>query len=170
MAHLARPASRIQPCLWFDTQAEEAARFYTGIFPDSRIHSVAHYGEAGREEHRKPPGSVMTVAFTLDGQDMLALNGGPDFRFNLAVSLMINCDSQAEIDHYWSRLGDGGDPATQQCGWLTDRYGLAWQVTPRHWERLMNAPDHAASQRAMLAMMKMKKLDIATLQAAFEGR
>ena len=162
---MARLTPRIQPCLWFDTQAEEAANFYTGLFPDSRILSVTHYSEAGQEEHGKPPGSVMTVSFTLDGQEMLALNGGPHFQFTPAVSLMINCDSQA-----WSRLGEGGDPAAQQCGWLADRYGLSWQVTPRDWERLMNAPDQAASRRAMQAMMKMKKLDIAALQAAFDGR
>ena len=163
-------SSRIQPCLWFDNQAEEAARFYVGIFPGARIVSISHYGEAGQDEHGKPPGSVMAVSFTLDGQDMLALNGGPLFRFNPAVSLMIHCDSQAEIDHYWSALGAGGDPAAQQCGWLADRYGLSWQVIPRDWERLMNAPDKAASQRAMKAMMQMKKLDIAALLAAFDGR
>ena len=167
---MTRLVSRIQPCLWFDSQAEEAANFYVGIFPNSRILSVSHYGEAGQEEHGQRPGSVMAVSFTLDGQDMLALNGGPHFKFNPAVSLMINCDSQAEIDHNWNALGAGGDPAAQQCGWLADRYGLSWQVTPRDWERLMNAPDRAASQRAMQAMMKMKKLDIAALQAAFDGR
>lgn len=167
---MARLASRIQPCLWFDTQAEEAANFYVGIFPDSCILSVSHYSEAGQEHHGKPIGSVMTVSFTLDGQEMLALNGGPHFRFSPAVSLMILCDSQAEIDHYWNALGEGGDPAAQQCGWLADRYGLSWQVTPRDWERLMNAPDHAASQRALRAMHEMKKLDIAALQAAFDGR
>ena len=165
-----RLLSRIQPCLWFDAQAEEAANFYVGIFPDSRILSVSHYGQAGQEHHGKAAGSVMTVSFTLDGQEMLALNGGPHFKFNPAVSLMINCDSQAEIDHYWAALGEGGDPAAQQCGWLADRYGLSWQVTSRDWERLMNAPDRAASQRAMQAMMKMKKFDIAALQAAFDGR
>jgi len=167
MAHL---ASRIQPCLWFDTQAEEAANFYVGIFPNSRILSVSHYGEAGQEHHQKPVGSVMTVSFSLDGQAMLALNGGPLFRFSPAVSLMIQCDSQAEIDHYWNALGAGGDPDAQQCGWLADRYGLSWQVTPRDWERLMNAPDHAASERALQALHAMKKLDIAQLQAAFDGK
>lgn len=167
---MARIVSRIQPCLWFDTQAEEAARFYVSVFPHSRILSVTHYGEAGKEEHGKPAGSVMTVSFTLDGQDMLALNGGPHFSFTPAVSLMIHCDSQAEIDHYWDVLTAGGDPAAQQCGWLTDRFGLSWQVTPRDWEQMMNSPDHAASQRAMQALMKMKKLDIAALQAAYDGR
>ena len=164
-----RIVSRIQPCLWFDTQAEEAARFYIGIFPNSRILSVTHYGEAGKEAHGKPPGSVMTVSFTLDGQEMLALNGGPHFSFTPAVSLMIHCDSQAEIDHYWDALTAGGDPAAQQCGWLTDRYGLSWQVTPRDWEQMVNSPDRAASQRAMQALMKMKKLDIGALQAAYDG-
>jgi len=167
---MARLVSRIQPCLWFDTQAEEAANFYVGIFPDSRILSVSYYGEAGQEHHGKPIGSVMTVSFMLDGQPMLALNGGPHFHFSPAVSLMILCDSQAEIDHYWNALVEGGDPAAQQCGWVADRYGLSWQVTPRDWERLMNSPDRAASQRALLAMHEMKKLDIAVLQAAFDGR
>ena len=166
---MARIVSRIQPCLWFDTQAEEAARFYVSVFPHSRILSVTHYGEAGKEEHGKPAGSVMTLSFTLDGQDMLALNGGPHFSFTPAVSLMIHCDSQAEIDHYWDALTAGGDPAAQQCGWLTDRYGLSWQVTPRDWEQMVNSPDRAASQRAMQALMKMKKLDIGALQAAYDG-
>jgi predicted 3-demethylubiquinone-9 3-methyltransferase (glyoxalase superfamily) len=168
--HMVRIASRIQPCLWFDTQAEEAASFYVGIFPNSRILSVSRYGEAGQEHHRMPIGSVMTVSFSLDGQAMLALNGGPHFAFNPAVSLMVNCDTQDEIDHFWNALGAGGDPAAQQCGWLTDRYGVSWQVTPRDWERLMNAPDHAAAQRAMQALHGMKKLDMAALQAAFDGR
>ena len=167
---MARLVSRIQPCLWFDTQAEEAARFYTGIFPDSRILRITHCGEAGQAYHQKPVGSVMAVSFTLDGHAMLALNGGPDFKFNPAVSLMIHCDTQAEIDHYWSALSEGGDPAAQQCGWLADRYGLTWQVTLRDWERLLNAPDHAASQRSWQAIHAMKKLDIAALQAAFDGR
>lgn len=166
---MARIASRIQPCLWFDTQAEDAAQYYVGIFPNSRILSTAHYGEAGQEHHRMPVGSVMTVSFSLDGQPMLALNGGPHFQFNPAVSLMVLCDSQAEIDHYWAALGEGGDPGAQQCGWLADRFGVSWQVTPRNWERWMNAPDNAASQRAMQAMHGMKKLDMAALQAAFDG-
>lgn len=167
---MAQLATRIQPCLWFDTQAEEAARFYTGIFPRSRILSVSRYSEIGQKHHGKLPGSVMTVAFTLDGQDMLALKGGSQFSFTPAVSLMVNCDNQAEIDHYWNALGAGGDPDARQCGWLADRFGLSWQITPRDWERLMNAPDRAASRRAVQAMFTMKKLDIAALQAAFDGR
>ena len=116
--------ARIQPCLWFDTQAEEAVRFYTGVFADSRIGAITHYPEAGREQHGKPPGSVMTVAFELLGQPMLALNGGPHFKFSPALSLMVLCDTQDEIDHYWNALSQGGDPAAQECGWLKDRYGL----------------------------------------------
>ena len=161
---------RIQPCLWFSTQAEEAARFYVDIFPNAQIHAITHYSEVGIEQHGRPVGSVMTVSFSLDGQAMLGLNGGPMFRFNPAISLMVQCDSQAEIDHYWNALGEGGDPAAQQCGWLADRYGLSWQVTPRDWERLLNAPDQAASRRAWAAIHTMKKLDIAALQAAFDGR
>jgi len=167
---MARLVSRIQPCLWFDTQAEEAANFYVGIFPNSRILGVSHYSEAGQEFHGKPPGRVMAVPFTLDGNPMLALNAGPEFKFSPAVSLMILCDTQAEIDHYWNALSAGGDPAAQQCGWLADRYGLSWQVTPRDWERLMTTPDQAAAQRVMEAIHTMKKLDIAALQAAFDGR
>ena len=162
--------TRIQPCLWFDAQAEDAARCYTGIFPDSTIDLVSHYGEAGREQHRRPPGSVMAVAFTLAGQPFLALNGGPVFQINPAISFMVNCDTQAEIDHYWSRLGEGGDPAAQQCGWLKDRFGVSWQIVPRNWGALMASGDAAASGRAMALMMTMKKLDIAALQRAFDGR
>jgi predicted 3-demethylubiquinone-9 3-methyltransferase (glyoxalase superfamily) len=161
---------RIVPCLWFDDQAEQAARFYTGIFPRSEIRSVTHYGKAGQEQHRQPEGKVLTVEFELDGQLLTALNGGPVFKFNEAVSLQVMCDTQDEIDHYWERLGEGGDPRARQCGWLKDRYGLSWQVAPamaRTW--LANSPN-PASERFMLAMMAMQKLDIAALQAAYDGR
>ena len=161
---------RIQPCLWFDTQAEEAARFYVGIFPNSHIHAITHYSEVGQEQHRRPVGSVMTVSFTLDGQAMLALNAGPMFTFNPAISLMVNCETQAEIDHCWARLGEGGNPAAQQCGWLADRYGVSWQITPGNWEQMYASSDQAGAQRAMKAMMGMKKLDMAQLQAAFDGK
>ena len=155
---------RISPCLWFDHQAEDAARFYTGIFPNSRIVSVSRYGKAGHEIHGRPPGSVMVVAFELDGQSFTALNGGPVFKFNEAVSLQVNCETQEEIDHYWEKLGAGGDPKAQQCGWLKDRYGLSWQIVPTIMGELFKGDATPKSERAMSAMLEMKKLDIAALQ------
>lgn len=157
---------KITPCLWFDDQAEEAARFYTSIFSNSRIVTVSRYGEAGREIHGKEPGSVMTVVFELDGQPFTALNGGPLFRFSEAISFQIDCDTQQEVDHYWSKLTAGGDEAAQQCGWLKDRFGVSWQVIPRRLPELLNDPDHDKSQRVMAAMLQMKKLDIAGLEQA----
>lgn len=161
---------KILPCLWFDDQAEAAAAFYTSIFPDSRITRVTRYGEAGFEFHGKAPGTAMTVAFELDGQTFTALNGGPVFRFNEAVSLQILCATQAEVDHYWERLGAGGPAEAQQCGWLKDRYGLSWQVVPEVLLELLQADDQAAVQRATEAMLRMKKLDIAELRRAFAGQ
>ncbi|MCY1353495.1 3-demethylubiquinone-9 3-methyltransferase [compost metagenome] len=158
---------RIAPCLWFDDQAEAAVAFYIGIFPSSQILRVARYGEAGQEYHGKPPGSVMTIAFELDGQPFTALNGGPMFRFNEAISLQVNCASQAEIDHYWDRLCAGGDPTAQQCGWLKDRYGVSWQIVPSVLPELIGDPDPMKSQRVMTALLQMKKLDIAGLQQAY---
>ncbi|WP_275630150.1 VOC family protein [Pseudomonas sp. 273] len=160
---------RVTPCLWFDDQAEQAAAFYTAIFPNSRIAAVSHYGEAGREIHGRPPGSVMTVAFELDGLAFTALNGGPVFQFSEALSLQVNCDSQEEIDHYWERLSAGGPVEAQQCGWLKDRYGLSWQIVPAALADMMAGPATAASQRAMLALLGMKKLDIAALRRAYDG-
>ena len=121
---------KIVPCLWFDSQAEEAAKYYTGIFKNSKITNVSHYTEAGREIHGRKAGSVMTVAFELDGQPFTALNGGPDFKFNEAISFQVICETQKEIDHYWDKLSQGGDPKAQQCGWLKDKFGLSWQVVP----------------------------------------
>lgn len=161
---------RIQPCLWFDTQAQEAAAFYVSLFPNSRLGTLARYPEAGRDQHGMPPGSPMAVPFELDGQHFLALNGGPTFKFNEAVSLMILCHTQDEIDHYWNALSKGGDPAAQQCGWLKDRFGLSWQVTPAVFADWITSPDRAAVERYMGAMMGMKKLDLARLKQAFEGR
>ena len=161
---------RITPCLWFDSQAEEAARFYTGIFRRSRISKITRYGTAGFEVHHRPAGSVMTVEFELDGQRFTALNGGPAFTFNEAISLQIYCDSQDEIDYYWSKLGDGGDPKAQQCGWLKDRYGVSWQVVPRGMEDLMKDENSPGAQRVMEAMLKMKKLDIKKLEDAYAGK
>lgn len=161
---------RLQPCLWFDHQAEEAARFYVDIFPNSSIDLITYYSDVGQKEHGRQPGSVMTASFTLDGQSMLGLNGGPLFKFSPAVSLMINCDTQEEIDHYWRRLGEGGDPAAQQCGWLKDRFGLSWQIVPEPWMRLLVSGEQTGIDRGMRAMFAMKKLKLAELLAAYEGR
>ena len=155
---------RITPCLWFDDQAEEAAGFYTAIFKNSKIGTIARYGEAGREIHGKPAGSVMTVAFELDGQMVTALNGGPDFKFNEAISLQINCETQEEVDYYWEKLTEGGDEKAQQCGWLKDRYGVSWQVVPKALIEMLTAPDYEKSQKAMEAMLRMKKIDIEELR------
>lgn len=160
---------KITPCLWFDDQAEEAAKFYTAIFKNSKITSVARYGEAGREIHGKPPGSVMIVAFELDGQSFTALNGGPTFKFNEAISFQINCETQEEVDYYWQKLSEGGDEKAQQCGWLKDRYGVSWQVVPTILPEMVGNPDSEKSQRAMSAMLQMKKIDIAELKRAFAG-
>lgn len=160
---------RISPCLWFDNQAEEAAESYTGIFPNSKILNVTRYGEAGHEIHGRPAGSVLTVTFELDGQEFTALNGGPVFRFNEAVSFQVFCESQEELDYYWERLSAGGDEQAQQCGWLKDRFGLSWQVVPVVLQELISGPDAAASNRVMEALLQMKKLDIEKLQQAHRG-
>ena len=159
----------ITPCLWFDTQAEDAARFYTGIFENSKIGTITRYGKAGHEVHGRPAGTVMTVAFELNGQPFTALNGGPLFKFNEAISFQIMCRNQEEVDHYWNKLAQGGDPEAQQCGWVKDKYGLSWQVVPTVMVKLMSDPDKEKSGRAMEAMLQMKKLDIAELERAFEG-
>ncbi len=161
--------SKITPCLWFEDQAETAAEFYVGVFPDSRIVTTTHYGEAGKELHQKPTGSVMTVEFELAGQSFTALNGGPMFQFTEAISLQVGCDSQSEVDHYWEKLSTGGDPNAQQCGWLKDQFGVSWQVVPNEWIELVQDPDQKKVERAMLAMFQMKKLDIGTLREAFNG-
>ena len=160
---------RITPCLWFDSQAEEAANFYIGIFKNSRITDIGHYGEAGKEQHGRPAGSVMIVVFELDGQQFTALNGGPHFKFNEAVSLQVGCKSQAEVDHYWDKLSAGGDPKAQQCGWLKDKYGLSWQIVPDIVPKLLGDPASPKTQRAFTAMMQMKKPDIAEMQRAYDG-
>ena len=160
---------RFTPCLWFDHQAEPAAQFYTGIFRNSRIASVTHYGLAGYETHKRPPGSVMTVVFELEGLEFTALNGGPGFKFSEAVSIQVNCEEQHEIDYYWDKLSAGGDPKAQQCGWLKDKYGLSWQVVPTVMQELLRDGHSDGAGRAMNAMLKMKKLDIAALEKAYEG-
>jgi predicted 3-demethylubiquinone-9 3-methyltransferase (glyoxalase superfamily) len=160
---------RITPCLWFDDQAEAAARFYTGIFPNSRISTITRYSDAGTEVHRRPAGSVMLVAFELDGHSFTALNGGPVFTFNEAISLQVNCNTQEEIDYYWERLSAGGDPKAQQCGWLKDRYGVSWQVAPDAMTEMFGDAESAGAKRAMAAMLRMKKIDLAALRRAHAG-
>jgi predicted 3-demethylubiquinone-9 3-methyltransferase (glyoxalase superfamily) len=162
-------AHTIAPCLWFDDRGEEAAEFYTAIFPNSKIVAVTRYGEAGQEIHGKQPGSVMTVEFVLNGQPFTALNGGPHFRFNEAVSFQVVCDTQAEIDHYWERLSAGGDPKAQQCGWLKDRFGVSWQVVPHGMAEMLKDPAAEGAKRAMAAVLKMKKIDLAALRKASAG-
>ncbi|MGI8605055.1 MAG: VOC family protein [Verrucomicrobiales bacterium] len=158
---------KISPCLWFDDQAEDAARFYTAIFKDSKITAISRYPDAGQEIHGKPPGSVMTVAFKLDGQPFTALNGGPHFKFNEAISLEIECETQEEVGYCWEKLNEGGDPNAQQCGWLKDKFGLSWQVVPKGLSEMLGDPDPLKSQRAFKAMLQMKKLDLAALNRAF---
>jgi predicted 3-demethylubiquinone-9 3-methyltransferase (glyoxalase superfamily) len=160
--------TRIAPCLWFDDQAEEAAKHYCGIFRNSRIVTLTRYGKAGFEVHRRPEGSVMVVAFELDGQPFTALNGGPIFKFNEAVSLQVHCDTQEEIDYYWERLSAGGDARAQQCGWLKDRYGLSWQVVPSRMQDLIK-DGGAKGDRVMSALLGMRKLDVAALERAAAG-
>jgi predicted 3-demethylubiquinone-9 3-methyltransferase (glyoxalase superfamily) len=160
---------RITPCLWFDDQAEAAAGFYTSIFRNSKIVNVSRYGEAGREVHGKPAGTVLTVAFELDGQTFTALNGGPVFTFNEAISFQINCDTQEEVDYYWGQLSKGGDEKAQQCGWLKDKYGVSWQVVPRVLVEMISDPDPVKAGRAMTVMLHMKKIDIGSLKRAYAG-
>jgi predicted 3-demethylubiquinone-9 3-methyltransferase (glyoxalase superfamily) len=164
-----RRIQTITPCLWFDDQAEEAARLYTGIFPNSRIIGTTRYGEAGREIHGRDAGTVMTVAFELDGQAFTALNGGPRFSFNAAISLQVHCETQEELDHYWHRLCEGGDERAQQCGWLKDRYGVSWQVVPVLLQAMLNESDPVRTDRLMNALLKMRKLDPAGLERASQG-
>jgi predicted 3-demethylubiquinone-9 3-methyltransferase (glyoxalase superfamily) len=155
--------------LWFDDRAEEAVAFYTAIFRNSRVVKITRYGEAGREVHGRAPGTVLTVAFELDGQAFTALNGGPVFTFNEAVSFQVNCQTQEEVDYYWEKLSEGGDVKAQQCGWLKDRYGVSWQVVPVALVEMISDPDPGRSGRVMEAMLQMKKLDIAGLKRAYDG-
>lgn len=159
---------RINPCLWFDSQAEEAAKFYVSIFKNSRIGTIARYGDSGAEASGQPKGSVLTVSFQLDGQEFLALNGGPHFKFSEAISFVVNCETQKEVDEYWEKLSQGG--AIQQCGWLKDKYGLSWQIVPTVLPELLTDKDPAKSERVMAALMKMKKLDIEQLKQAAQGK
>ena len=161
------PMQRITPCLWFDDQAEQAAKFYTEVFKNSRIKKISRYGKEGYEIHHRPEGSVMTVEFELDGQTFTALNGGPIFKLNEAISLQVDCATQEEVDYYWEKLSEGGDEKAQQCGWLKDKYGLSWQIIPRVLVEMLNDPDAKKSQRVMAALLKMKKIEIETLKRAY---
>jgi predicted 3-demethylubiquinone-9 3-methyltransferase (glyoxalase superfamily) len=157
-----QPAQKITPFLWFDTEAEEAANYYVSIFPNSKIISISRYGEAGP----RPKGTVLTVLFELQGQQFVALNGGPQFKFTEAVSLSVSCETQEEIDRYWQRLSEGGQEGP--CGWLKDKYGLSWQVNPPILGQMLSDPDPQKAKRAMEAMLKMKKIDIAALRHAYD--
>jgi predicted 3-demethylubiquinone-9 3-methyltransferase (glyoxalase superfamily) len=157
----------ITPCLWFDNQAEEAARFYTSIFKNSRTGRIARYGKAGFEIHGRPEGSVMTVEFEINGQPFTALNGGPLFKFNEAISLQVYCETQEEVDHYWDKLSEGGDEKAQQCGWLKDKYGVSWQIVPTALVRMLVGKDSRTSDSVMTAVLQMKKPDIARLEQAY---
>ncbi len=159
---------KITPCLWFDTEAEDAAKFYCSVFDNSRINTVSRYGNEGYEIHGKPAGSVMGVEFELDGQKFSALNGGPQFKFDEAISFQIPCKDQGEVDYYWEKLtANGGKEGP--CGWLKDKFGLSWQVVPTALFAMLTDKDHAASQRVTKAFLKMKKFDIAALRRAFDG-
>ena len=159
---------KITPCLWFDGKAEEAARLYVSLFKNSRIGNIARYGDAGSDASGQPEGDVMTVEFELDGQKFLGLNGGPEFKFSEAVSFIINCDSQEEVDRFWTKLTENGG-VESQCGWLKDKFGVSWQVTPTVLTELMKSKDRTKAERVMKAMLQMKKIDIATLKKAAEG-
>jgi predicted 3-demethylubiquinone-9 3-methyltransferase (glyoxalase superfamily) len=155
---------KITPCLWFDNQAEEAAKFYTSIFKNSKIGAISRYSEVGKEFHRREPGSVMVVAFELEGHPFTALNGGPIFKFSEAISFQVMCEDQEEVDHFWNRLSEEGTESN--CGWLKDKFGLSWQIIPQAFVDIMSGNDKAKAQRAMQAMFKMKKFNIAELQRA----
>jgi len=157
---------KISPFLWFDYQAEEAVRFYVSLFKNSKVLNIARYGEAGAKVSGRAQGSVMTVAFELDGQKFLALNGGPHFKFTEAISFLVNCETQAEVDELWEKLSEGGEKGP--CGWLKDKYGLSWQIVPKVLDEMMQDKDPKKSERVMEAVLQMKKLDIAALKQAYE--
>ena len=162
--------NKIAPCLWFDTQAEEAANFYTSVFRNSKIKHIARYGDAAAQVSGRPKGSVLTVQFEIDGQEFTALNGGPIFKFTEAVSFQVYCENQDELDQYWNKLTAGGDPKAQQCGWLKDKYGVSLQIVPRMIAKMMAEGDPTRLERVWQKLLQMKKIDIATLQQAYEGQ
>ena len=161
---------KISPCLWFDDQGEEAAKFYTSIFKDSKIGDVTHYGKEGYEIHGREEGTVMTVEFEIEGQKFLGLNGGPTFKFNEAISFQVYCETQEEVDYYWEKLSEGGDEKAHVCGWLKDKYGVSWQIVPIILIEMLKDKDSEKSQKVMKAMLQMHKLDISTLKKAYEEK
>jgi predicted 3-demethylubiquinone-9 3-methyltransferase (glyoxalase superfamily) len=160
---------KLTTCLWFDNQAEEAARFYVSVFLNSSLGKTVHYGKEGHEIHGRNEGSVMTVEFEINGQSFVALNGGPLFKFNEAVSFQVYCETQEEVDYYWERLCEGGDVNAQQCGWLKDKYGVSWQIVPTIIGELINDTEREKSERVMKALLQMKRLDIKKLKQAYQG-
>lgn len=160
---------KITNCLWFDGQAEEAANFYISVFKNGQITRISYYGNEGQEIHGGKAGTVLAVEFELNGQSFIGLNGGPDFKFSEAVSFMIQCKSQEEIDYYWEKLNEGGDPKAQQCGWVKDKFGLSWQITPTVLLEMEADPDREKADKVIKAMLKMKKLDIAELERAYKS-
>ncbi|MEP7231959.1 MAG: VOC family protein [Ginsengibacter sp.] len=161
---------KITPNLWFDKQAEDAARFYTSIFKNSRIGKISRYGTEGVEQHGMPEGTVMVIEFELEGQKFTGLNGGLHFKFSEAISFIINCETQEEVDYYWNKLSEDGDPKAQMCGWLKDKFGLSWQIVPLSLSQLMSDPDREKAGRVMNAMLKMKKIDIKGLKDAYDNK
>ena len=161
---------KIIPCLWFDDKAEEAAKFYASIFKNSKVGNVSRYGKEGYEFHGKEDGTVMTVDFEIEGQQFVALNGGPIFKFNEAISFQVHCETQKEVDYYWEKLSEGGDEKAQQCGWLKDKYGVSWQIVPVVLTKMLQDKDAKKSQRVMKALLQMRKLDIKTLTEAYEEK
>jgi predicted 3-demethylubiquinone-9 3-methyltransferase (glyoxalase superfamily) len=159
---------KITPCLWFDSNAEEAVNFYTAIFKNSKIGKISRYGKEGYEIHGKPEGTVLTVEFELNGQRFTALNGGPLFKFNEAISFQVDCESQEELDYYWGKLSEGGDKNAQRCGWLKDKYGVSWQIIPSILGEMLQGKNAKKSQSVMKALLQMGKLDIETLKRAYE--
>jgi predicted 3-demethylubiquinone-9 3-methyltransferase (glyoxalase superfamily) len=161
---------KITPCLWFDDRAEEAAKFYTSIFKNSKIGNVTRYGKEGYEIHGREAGTVMTIDFEIEGQKFVGLNGGPIFKFNEAISFQVHCGTQKEVDYYWEKLSEGGDEKAQQCGWLKDKYGVSWQIVPTDLGRMLQDKDAKKSQRVMKALLQIHKLDIKILRQAYEEK
>ena len=160
---------KITPCLWFDKQAEEAANYYTSIFKNSKIGNITRYGKEGYEIHGREEGTVLTIDFEIEGQRFTALNGGPVFKFNEAISFVVHCKTQKEVDYYWDKLSEGGDEKAQQCGWLKDKYGVSWQIVPDVLEEMLQDRDPVKSERVMKSLLQMKKLDMGKLMRAYRG-